>query len=326
VILKKALIYKEWQNIRWIAILMFFNMLVFSTPLLVNNMPMSVLLIKADVFNISFSLMLLALAYMLIKDERNEVSYKNLASMPFTRNEIILNKLFAGVTAIVLQIFLNYLISILYFFIGSHSPLGNFSYNNLFFKFLVGTIFYLCIFSFFMLIQSITANSIFGMAAGAIMFFDMSGFSPISFVYITCRLLYCNFKLKLFCLPDKAQKVSALFNYRNVSAENYQDLLKFTIITLIFAVIIILTFKKNKFENIGNITMFRWTEVLLKIYVSIYFSSVLAIILGNMISKNNYLLTDMFFILLFVFWYIVFTKAFQGNTYSKSYVKKRLEL
>ena len=105
------------------------------------------------------------------------------------------------------------------------------------------------------------------------MFFDMSGFSPISFIYITCRLLYCNFKLKLFCLPDKAQKAAALFNYRRVSAQGYQDLLKFIILALIFAIIIILAFKKNKFENIGNMTMFKWTEVLLKIYVSIYFWS-----------------------------------------------------
>ncbi|MGH4140570.1 ABC transporter permease subunit [Clostridium sp.] len=185
-IINKALFYKEWINVRWVTLLTIFILLyykVYGVILVLNQNKICLqqngkvwtdrwfnngLYVRTTYSNVMiFAVVMLAI--ILFIGEKTSETQGFIASMPFTRKDIILNKWIIGVLSLLISFVVTYIILSLFYFAninGLDTTLN--PYSDIVKWFFMDTFQYICIFTFMMLVQTVMGNSIVSGVVGAI--------------------------------------------------------------------------------------------------------------------------------------------------------------
>ena len=177
-IINKALFYKEWINVRWITlltivILLFFKVYGFISILNENERYMNhqggfnnnvwfnngLYVMQAYYYVMIFVVILLAI--ILFAGDKNSETQGFIASMPFTRKEIILNKWIIGVLSLLISFIISYILFSLFYVVNINvlnTALN--PYSDIAKWFFMDTLQYVCIFTFMVLAQAVMGNSV----------------------------------------------------------------------------------------------------------------------------------------------------------------------
>ncbi|MBC8059945.1 MAG: ABC transporter permease subunit [Clostridiaceae bacterium] len=187
-IINKALFYKEWINVRWVTLLTIVILLYYKVYAVIaelngdkSYMAMEDI-VRTDrwfyngfyssvFYFLVMAFAIIILAIILFIGEKTSETQGFIASMPFTRKEIILNKWMVGV----LSIIISFVVTFIFLSLVYVAKINNLNttlnpYSELFKWFFMDTFQYICIFTFMVLVQSIMGNSIVsGIVGGAIL-------------------------------------------------------------------------------------------------------------------------------------------------------------
>ncbi|MBU3128755.1 ABC transporter permease subunit [Clostridium tagluense] len=184
--INKALFYKEWINVKWvtlltIVILLFYKVHGVISALNENKFTMkrsgyectswfnNGLYMRKDSYFFIMIFVVMLLAVILFIGEKNSETQGFIASMPFTRKEIILNKWIVGVLSLLISFVVTYIFLSLFYLAnikGLDTTLN--PYSDIVKWLFMDTFQYICIFTFMLLAQSVMGNSIVAGIVGAI--------------------------------------------------------------------------------------------------------------------------------------------------------------
>lgn len=275
-IINKALFYKEWINVRWLTILTIIILLLFkvygvisllkNNTGILNNSWFNNGLYEVDIYYFVMVLVVIALAIILFKGEKTSETQGFIASMPFTRKEIIFNKWFVGVVSIITSFVVIYIIlSLIYVTNINHLNTTLNPYLDIVKWLFIDVIMYICIFTFMILIQAVMGNGIVaGIVGGIILsvpFFvvmvvqSLEGIYIRSFqhMYILQYKILGWFNIYSYNVPYVAW-VNPSVNtsrgaYRNIYYVNYKSkVLVLLILICLFLYLSYIAYKKRNLE------------------------------------------------------------------------------
>lgn len=184
-IINKALFYKEWINIKWVTLLTIIILLYFKVQGVIsilnhNKLTMRLegkvwtdrafnngLYVKNSFFVMIFIVIILTI--ILFLGEKTSETQGFIASMPFTRKEVILNKWFVGVLSLLISFVVTFIfLSLLYVININNLNTTLNPYSDILKWFFIDTFQYICIFTFMMLAQAVMGNSIVASIVGGI--------------------------------------------------------------------------------------------------------------------------------------------------------------
>lgn len=319
--LNKALIYKEWKRTQWL----FFSLLGLTFVLKNLRMIIDIQNYKefmkditdmefASIFarnvftivDIQFAMfgMLIFIAALLFYDLRNQ-NANLIASMPFTREEIIFNKLFLGLISIISTMIISFILIMISYFAHKDTIGTYISVSQLFQWFLINTLTFTSGFAFFMGIQSLMGNVFAASIVSPIMLLF-----PLWFIGISKELIIRVTSLNYGDLPPSDITEKLVFALYNISNHNFyfnpehntlsKDLIIYKnfvpkcitllVLTIVFSLIAIYMYRKNALELNGNFTMFRPLEYVFIIGFSISLAMTFAMVFGSYeIIIRNYI-------------------------------------
>lgn len=185
-VINKALFYKEWINVRWMTLLTTVILLYFKAYGVLEEQNQNKIFFKQqgriwtyrwfnnglyfkDGYSYIMAFVIILLAIILFIGEKSSTSQGFIASMPFTRKEIILNKWIVGVLSILISFTVAYILLSLIYVININSINTALNpYYDIIKWFFMDTFQYSCIFTFLVLIQSVMGNSVVSGIAGGI--------------------------------------------------------------------------------------------------------------------------------------------------------------
>lgn len=280
----KGLFYKEWIYVRWVTllttlILLFYK--VYGVILLLNRNKMYMKyntgirtdrwfnngLYARSSYYFVMILLVIILAIILFSGEKTSETQGFIASMPFTRKEIIYNKWFVGVVSLLISLGITYIcLSLFYFANINNLDKALNPYSDTFKWFFMDTFQYICIFTFIMLVQAVMGNIIVsGMVGGIIL--GVPAFISTVVQRLVIRYQYNQsinvilekisgwiniysynvVKQKSFH-PDPAANINQDY-YQNFYYINYKSkLLIFIILTCLFLYLTYVAYKKRNLE------------------------------------------------------------------------------
>ncbi|WP_162523061.1 ABC transporter permease subunit [Clostridium estertheticum] len=283
-VVNKALFYKEWINVRWVTlltiiVLSFFKVYGVISALnqekmyetrqgwvLPNRWFNNGLYRGGDHYSIYFFIMVIVviiLAITLFISEKTSENQGFIASMPFTRKEIIINKWLVGVISLLISFAVTYIFLSLFYFknISSINTILN-PYSDIVKWFFMDTFQYICIFTFMMLMQSVMGNSIVSSMVGGIIlvvpyFITMMIQSLTERVYGFTQYRYLIFNKICHWLNiygynyanNNYLSSTAINGMCNISYTNYKSkLLVLFLLTCLFLFLANLAYKKRNIE------------------------------------------------------------------------------
>lgn len=315
-ILNKALFYKEWINVRWITVLTVFILLYYKLygvisalnlnkfwlqqhGVLYSNRWFNNGIFASTNYNTVMICTVIVLSIILFVGEKNSETQGFIASMPFTRKEIILNKWFVGAFSIIVS-FVVVFIFLSMFYVANLNALDAVlnPYSDLVKWFFIDTMQYVCIFTFSILIQTVMGNSIVsGIVGGIILFVP---FFMISIIQeIVMRISHYNGYNPLISTLSNLQNWLniTIYNFayqqwykventmgntcRNYYYINYE--LKLTILfilTLIFLYLAYIAYKKRNLEYNLRLLAFKNLELVFIVSIAICSGFLVGAILG----------------------------------------------
>ncbi|MFZ5988967.1 MAG: ABC-2 transporter permease [Bacillota bacterium] len=269
----KALIYRDWKYSKWFILLLFLELFIFCIPGLVFQREFgepSIDMIYHNGLNVLFytSVTLALMSVVLFNYDRRLSSYTLAASMPFKRSEIITSKWLVGFYNIAISYFSIYVLMNVMLIL-------NFCWKRYFFDItrwtLVSMLMSFCILGFILMAQSLNGSAIFGVFMTALF-----AFLPASLIFILYRIFYGHYSQYIipgFLKPIKESGIilnifeGALFLlgtdlmnqsvFHSLMQSNLGFIIKglvFIGLTIIFYILSLGIFKKNKFEMSGYIT------------------------------------------------------------------------
>ncbi|MCB2352918.1 ABC-2 transporter permease [Clostridium estertheticum] len=187
-ILNKGLFYKEWINVRWVTLLTIIVLLFYKVYGLISLLSRNKMYMEYNIggrtdrwFNnglygessyyFVMVFVVIILAIILFKGEKTSETEGFIASMPFTRKEIIINKWLVGVLSLLISFIVTY-IFLSIFYVTNINDLNTTlnPYSDIVRWFFIDTFQYICIFTFIMLMQAVMGNIIVsGMVGGIIL-------------------------------------------------------------------------------------------------------------------------------------------------------------
>lgn len=277
-IVNKALFYKEWINVRWVTLLTVIVLLYFNVFGVMSQLNMNRIISKQggvgnlrwfnnglygkDTYFFVMVFVIVLLSVILFIGEKTSETQGFMASMPFTRKEIILNKWFVGVLSIIISFVVTYIFLSLFYAsnINSINTVLN-PYSDIVKWFFINMIQYICIFTFMMLIQSVMGNSIVSGIVGAIILLVPW------FVVVVVKEIITQVTKQSFLLFDKASDWINIYGYNlahqeyfNVVSNNvttsyinydYNDyILKVLILSILTCLFLYLSFVSYKKRNL----------------------------------------------------------------------------
>jgi len=288
-IINKALFYKEWINIRWVTLITIIILLYFKVYGVISQLNQNEMFSKQQggIWNdrwfnnglyvnsnyfVVMVFIVIILSIILFLGEKTSETQGFIASMPFTRKEIILNKWLVGVLSILISFVVTYiLLSIVYAAnINSINIVLN-PYSDIVKWFFIDMFEYICIFTFMVLMQSVMGNSIASGIVGAIIlavpwFISVIVFSMIMQVsfYSSSALAklvgwlniysYNSIYGEYFNIDTKSGNISYnIFNYNDYTLK----LLILLIVTCLFLYLAYISYKKRNLEYNLNLIAFR---------------------------------------------------------------------
>ncbi|MBK5241729.1 ABC transporter permease subunit [Clostridium sp.] len=185
-IINKALFYKEWINVKWVTLLTIVILLYFKVYGVISALNQNEIyfqqhgevwtdrwfnngLHERGTYVLVMIFVVILIAMILFAGEKASENQGFLASMPFTRKEIILNKWIVGVLSILISFVVTYIfLSLLYVAnINNLDTVLN-PYSDIVIWVLMDIFQYICIFTFIMLAQTVMGNSIVAGIVGGI--------------------------------------------------------------------------------------------------------------------------------------------------------------
>jgi len=186
-IINKALFYKEWINVKWVTLLTIIVLLFYKVYGVISQLNLNKIRIEQQgrflpdtwfnnglyVQNSYFFVMVfvvILLAIILFLGEKTSRTQGFVASMPFTRKEIILNKWLIGALSILISFVVTYIFLSLFYFAninGLDTTLN--PYSDIIKWFFMDTLQYICIFTFMVLTQAVMGNSVVSGIVGGIL-------------------------------------------------------------------------------------------------------------------------------------------------------------
>ncbi|WP_026894381.1 hypothetical protein [Clostridiisalibacter paucivorans] len=317
--LNKALIYKEWKRTQWLfASLLGLTFVLKNLKIIMNiqnykefmpditNIEIANLFAKNvfNIFDIQFFMfgILIFIAAFLFYDLRNQ-NANLISSMPFTREEIIVNKLFLGFTAIISTMLISFIFIIISYFSNSDILGPYISVSQLFQWFLINTLTFTAGFAFFMGIQSLMGNVSAASIISPIMllfplwFIEMgeetivrltsinySDLSPSNIIEKLVFALYNTSEHSFYFNPEHNILSKDLIIYDNFMPK----CITLLVLTIVFSLISIHIYKKNALELNGNFTMFKPLENVFIIGFSISLAMTFALVFApyDIVIKN----------------------------------------
>jgi len=186
-IVNRALFYKEWINVKWITLLTIIILSYYKVYGVMSIINQNKIWLKdhnngswvARWFNnglfesgsyyyvMVFIVMILAIT--LFIGEKTSETQGFIVSMPFTRKEIILNKWFVGVLSLLISFVVTYILLSLFYFANLNDLNTTLNpYSDIVKWFFMDIFYYVCIFTFMILIQAVMGNSIVSSVVGGV--------------------------------------------------------------------------------------------------------------------------------------------------------------
>lgn len=184
--INKALFYKEWINVRWVTLLTVIILLYFKVFGVISELNQNKMFSKQqggiwndrwfnnglyvkDTYFFIMVFVIIILAITLFIGEKTSETQGFMASMPFTRKEIILNKWIVGILSILISFVVTYVFLSL-FYIANINDINTVlnPYSDIVKWFFIDIFSYICIFTFMILIQAVMGNSIVSGIVGGI--------------------------------------------------------------------------------------------------------------------------------------------------------------
>lgn len=182
-IINKALFYKEWVYVKWITLLTIATLLSTQVYGVIWQLKFKISfpdeagnhywfnngLYEANAHLIIMVFVVLILATTLFLGDKTSETQGFIASMPFTKKEIILNKWIVGVISLLISFAVTYIVLSLFYFLNIKSLDTTLNpYSDIIKWFFMNTFQYICIFTFIMLIQTVMGNSVVSSIVGGI--------------------------------------------------------------------------------------------------------------------------------------------------------------
>ncbi len=294
-IINKALFYKEWINIRWVTILTIFMLLYFKVYGVISELNLNKTSIKQtgriwtnrwfnnglyikDRYFIAMAFIIIILAVVLFMGEKTSETQGFIASMPFTRKEIILNKWIVGVISILISFVVTYIFLSLIYAANINSLDTSLNpYSDIVKWFFMDTFQYICIFTFIMLAQAVMGNSIVSGIVGGIMlavpgfitsvvqdivmkYQTFNNFRGLIFVKVSGWLNIYGYngasQMWFNTVPNRVNNMYRTFYYNDFGLK----LLIFFILTCLFLYLTYVAYKKRNLEYNLRIIAFKNLE------------------------------------------------------------------
>ncbi|EES90438.1 hypothetical protein FDJ70_11855 [Clostridium botulinum] len=319
----KALIYKEWRNIRALALL--FLLEVIGTIILPfidkireirfnTTINENIYIIRSYFYHHEdLQLPLIATAILIgtiiVGAELMGKKYDDLNSMPFKREEIILSKWIVSVLVIVVPLVIGFaLVHLLYYM--NEDIIGKAVTNKMILSFsTINILVPVFVLTFIMLIQTLSGKHLIGGVVGGIFLVFPVGFGALFFMATDVfrkNPNFINFVHQYFSgisnkLYDFARIITPAlygFNLRFEKPKKYYEYnfdiffsLKLRIIflivfTILAFILMVYAFKKVPMERCGYIVIFKPLEIIFKIGVSVCFGLLGASIVSPMIDSH----------------------------------------
>jgi ABC-type transport system involved in multi-copper enzyme maturation permease subunit len=292
-IINKGLFYKEWINVRWITLLTVVVLLYFKVYGVISELDLNKttmkqtgsvwtdrwfnngLHMKTNYFIVMVFIVII-LAMILFIGEKTSETQGFIASMPFTRKEIILNKWLVGVISILISFVVTYIFLSLFYAanINSLDTALN-PYSDIVKWFFMDTFQYICIFTFMLLAQAVMGNSIVSSIVGGIILLVPFYITMIVLELITRITKYQFIAIDKFASwlniysYNGAEQVwtdTKLINgkdiYRTFYYNNYGvKLLIFFLLTCLFLYLAYVSYKKRNLEYNLRLIVFKNLEL-----------------------------------------------------------------
>ena len=296
-VVNKALFYKEWIYVRWVTILTIIILLFYKFYGVISLLNRNKMYMEYNIgsrtdrwFNnglygmnsyyFVMVLVVIILAIILFKGEKTSETQGFIASMPFTRKEIIFNKWLVGVVSLLISFIVTYIfLSVFYVLnINDLNKIMN-PYSDIVKWFFMDTFQYVCIFTFIMLVQAVMGNSIVsgvvgGIILGVPIFISMVVQELVMRYYRYDELINIIFekisgwiniysynvaKQKSF-YPNPAENINQDY-YQNFYYSNYKSkLLVLFLLTCLFLFLANLAYQKRNIEYNLRLIVFKNLE------------------------------------------------------------------
>jgi len=327
-IINEALFYKEWIYVKWITLL--------TIAILLSSKGYGVIWAlnfkekiqggvedyywfnhgiyteNVNIFIMVFVVIILAIT--LFIGEKTSETQGFMASMPFTRKEILLNKWLVGVISLLISFAVTYIFLSLFYFLnikGLDTTLN--PYSDIIKWFFMNTFQYICVFTFMMLIQAVMGNSIVSSIVGGIILMV-----PLFIIMVAEELTgrYYGYTQYQFIILNKLKSWLNIYSYnfpqqshiRVAVNEGYSDtatfayysnykskLLVLFVLTCLFLFLAYVAYSKRNIEYNLRLIVFKNLEPLFICGVAICSGLLAATIM------DSYRLRD------FGIWFIIFT-------------------
>jgi ABC-type transport system involved in multi-copper enzyme maturation permease subunit len=309
-IINKALFYKEWINVRWVTLITIVILIYFKVYGIVSELNLNEsyvkqygkvwtdrwfnngLYIKSNYYVI-MTFIIIILAVILFMGEKTSETQGFVASMPFTRKEIILNKWIVGVISILISFVVTYLLLSLLYVVNITSLNTSLNpYSDIVRWFFMDTFQYICIFTFIMLAQGVMGNSIVSGILGGII---------IEVPYAITAIVQQMFFNRSSIFVDKIQDWLNIYEYNvasqmwfntesNSGKDTYRTfyyynfglkLLIFLILTSLFLYLAYVSYKKRNLEYNLRIIAFKNLEPVFILGFAVCLGLLVGVILGS---------------------------------------------
>lgn len=313
----KTLFIKDWKTLKWNSLLFFF--ILFTVRIIpayihlyaythtkgaVQVIDPNTLwdIFRVNLLNVSLGHIMINVAFALITalilfyDSRNH-SYSLLASMPFSRQEIIVTKLVSGTLSILMTYVLMALFGIgLYYTYISHTIAASpYIVYDIARWFLMAILVYLTIFLMAMMFQSLLGNQFIAIIITGIMLIFPLGF--LGMVQLLINQLAGGVSFSLYHLGEKL----TIVNYISRFYDGYIfKIVLLIILSIIFTEITYLAYLRNQFEKNGQFSMFKPLEKIFVVCFSIC-TSILVTVILSMSSSFRYFGINSLILLIFGF-------------------------
>ena len=324
-VVNKALFYKEWIYVRWVTILTIIILLFYKFYGVISLLNRNKMYMEYNIgsrtdrwFNnglygmnsyyFVMVLVVIILAIILFKGEKTSETQGFIASMPFTRKEIIFNKWLVGVVSLLISFIVTYIfLSVFYVLnINDLNKIMN-PYSDIVKWFFMDTFQYVCIFTFIMLVQAVMGNSIVsgvvgGIILGVPIFISMVVQELVMRYYRYDELINIIFekisgwiniysynvaKQKSF-YPNPAENINQDY-YQNFYYSNYKSkLLVLFLLTCLFLFLANLAYQKRNIEYNLRLIVFKNLEPVFMGGVAICSGLLAGVIFGESSLKASF--------------------------------------
>ncbi|MBU3111480.1 ABC transporter permease subunit [Clostridium lacusfryxellense] len=294
-IVNKALFYKEWINVKWVTfltiiVLFYFKVQGVMSVLNQNKITMRLEgkvwtdrwfnngLYKNNSYFFVMVFVVVILTIILFLGEKTSETQGFIASLPFTRKQILLNKWFVGVLCLLISFVVAFIVLSLVYVINFNNLDATLNpYSDIVKWFLIDTLQYICIFTFMVLAQSFMGNSIVAGIVGAIILIVpafiatvvqdviVRGSNVSGNIYIIYDKVYSWSLIYTYNLTDQkwvnTEPNSGKEMYRTFYYTNYKlKLLILFILTCLFLYLAHVSYKKRNLEYNLRLIVFKNLE------------------------------------------------------------------